>query len=158
VAIRAGAQRIGFAIPIDDARKIVAKMISIESIDRNWHGALVRDMKAGKRRELMVEGAAPESPAAAAGLQAKDVIVKAGTVDVIDGADLERALLGRPVGDKIDVTVRRDNKLEKLTLAVSRRSNATSEPPPQELVVRANNNLDDDLSQKVWKTLGMKLA
>ena len=35
VAIRAGAQRIGFAIPIDKARRIVAELLSIEQLNRS---------------------------------------------------------------------------------------------------------------------------
>ena len=158
VAIRAGAQRIGFAIPIDDARKIIAKMISVEHIDQNWHGITVHDVKSGKKRELLVDGAAPESPAAAAGLQPKDVIVRAGNVDVVDGADLERALLGRAPGDKVEVTVRRENKLEKLTIALaSRRGAVTADASRQDVSIRAQSG-DDDVSQKMWKSLGVKLA
>ena len=38
VAVRAGAQGIGFAIPIDKALDIATQLLSIEKLDNNWHG------------------------------------------------------------------------------------------------------------------------
>ncbi len=157
VAIRAGAQRIGFAIPIDDARRHVARMLNIEQLDRNWHGLLTRDVKSGKKRELVVEGFSSDSPAATCGLQSKDVILKVASTDVVDGVDLERALLGRSAGEKVDVTVRRENAVEKLTLTLARKAGA-GDVGQQDLVVRANNSQDDDLAIRMWKTLGIKLT
>ena len=116
VAIRAGAQKIGFAIPIDDARIIIAKMMSIEHLDGTFHGAITKDVKSGSTRMLRVDGAHPESPAALAGLRSGDVIMKAGNVDVIDGVDLERALLHRSVGDKVELTIKRSDKIEKTAI------------------------------------------
>ncbi|MCA8989423.1 MAG: trypsin-like peptidase domain-containing protein, partial [Planctomycetaceae bacterium] len=45
VAIRAGAQRIGFAIPIDDARELIARLMNIEVLDQKFHGLKTRDIK-----------------------------------------------------------------------------------------------------------------
>ncbi|MCG8448677.1 MAG: trypsin-like peptidase domain-containing protein, partial [Pirellulales bacterium] len=38
VAVRAGAQGIGFAIPIDKALEIATRLLSIEKLDNHWHG------------------------------------------------------------------------------------------------------------------------
>ena len=155
VAIRAGAQRIGFAIPIDDARKIVARLISTEQIDHTVHGLLGKDVKAGLNRMLVVDGTRPESPAAKSGLKSGDIVLKAGSVDVIDGADWERALLGKPVGESVEVLVRRGEKTEKLTLAlVSQQQGKAS--LNTEIVSRANNDSSD--MEKTWTVLGLRLA
>src|SRR4029079_12655452 len=45
VAIRAGAQRIGFASAIDDARNTIAELFNTERIDRTAHGLLTEDLK-----------------------------------------------------------------------------------------------------------------
>ena len=45
VAIRAGAQKIGFAIPIDDARRVIADLMKIEYFDGTYHGLVGRDVK-----------------------------------------------------------------------------------------------------------------
>ena len=94
VAIRAGAQRIGFAIPIDDARRIIAKLLSIEQIDGTWHGVVAEDVKSADKQELRIRRIQPDSPAGTAGLSPGDVIVKAGSLDITDGVDWEL----RPVG------------------------------------------------------------
>ena len=46
VAIRAGAQRIGFAIPIDDAREVLADLMSVERLrEPGPRGAVQRPQK-----------------------------------------------------------------------------------------------------------------
>ena len=155
VAIRANAQKIGFAIPIDDARKVIAKMMSVEHLDNTFHGVISKDIKSGPTRMLMVDGAQPESPAALAGLRTGDVITRAGNIDVVDGVDLERALLHRAPGEKIEITVKRNDKIEKTLLALTNfpggRSNVVNE---MQVTARANN----DESDRFWSQLGLRLT
>jgi len=155
VAIRAGAQRIGFAIPIDDARRIVARMMSIEQLNQTFHGLDAKDVKQGQKRELHVAGLSADSPAAKAGLQTGDIVTKVGDRPIVDSVDWELALLGRSAGDTVEVVVRRGEKLETLTLAlapyVGGRSRVNTE-----FVARANN--DNSESDRFWTALGMRLA
>ena len=53
VAIRAGAQRIGFAIPIDDARRTVARLLSTERLNRVSHGVYANDVKSPKTKNWL---------------------------------------------------------------------------------------------------------
>lgn len=154
VAIRAGAQKIGFAIPVDDARKIIARLMSVEQLDRTYHGLIPKDVKNGPTRLLMVEGTQPDSPAAAAGLKNGDVIVKAGPLDVMDGVDWERAMLGRPVGDKVEVTVKRSDKVEKVTLTLAAYTGGRSSLNPEIAPVRPVASNDD----RFWTQLGVKMT
>ena len=155
VAIRAGAQKIGFAIPIDDARIIIAKMMSIEHLDGTFHGAITKDVKSGSTRMLRVDGAHPESPAAVAGLRSGDVIIKAGNVDIIDGVDLERALLHRSVGDKVELTIKRSDKIEKTAIALSSYTGGRSILANDlQMTSRANN----DESDRFWTQLGVRMT
>ena len=160
VAIRAGAQKIGFAIPIDDARVIIERLMSVEQLDRTYHGLIPRNIKSAASRMLMVDGTQPDSPAATAGLKNGDVILHAGEIDIVDGADWERALLGRPVGDKIEITVRRSDKVEKAILVLAAYTGG-----------RSNLNLDTIASRPValavpnpatedrfWQQLGVKIS
>ncbi len=119
VAIRAGAQKIGFAIPIDDARKAIARLMSVEQLDRTYHGLIAKDVKSGATRMLVVDGVQPDSPAALAGLKDGDVIIKAGNIEVTDCVDWERAFLGHPVGDRIDVSVKRNEQIETASVALA---------------------------------------
>lgn len=154
VAIRAGAQRIGFAIPIDDARKVIAELLSVEKLSQTWHGVVGQDVKSGKTRKLVVENAVPDSPAARAGLKAGDEIITAGSTKVIDAADFERACLGRKPGDAMKVIVKRNNARQELTLTVS---NASERPASTYgTIVRANNS-DKPVNDSLWRMFGLRL-
>ena len=152
VAIRAGAQKIGFAIPIDDARKIIERLMSVEQLDRTYHGMIPKNVKSASSRMLLVDGTHPDSPAAAAGLKAGDVILKAGETDVIDGADWERALLGHPVGHKIEVTMRRSDKVEKTTLVLAAYTGGRT-TLNTEIAIQPAPVVD-----RFWQQLGLKMA
>lgn len=119
VAIRAGAQRIGFAIPIDKARKIVAELLSVEQLNHHYHGLLAKDEKSATQRQLIVSAAKPGSPAEKAGFQKGDVVIKAADVNIADRADFERALLGRSTDEAIEVVVRREDETSTLSLKLS---------------------------------------
>ncbi|RLS57908.1 MAG: PDZ domain-containing protein [Planctomycetota bacterium] len=117
VAIRAGAQKIGFAIPIDDAREQIARLMSQKNTDV-FHGLTTTDHKRGTDRKLVVRAVAPNSPAEQAGVKPGDVIVKVGHTSVVDSADLERTMLGRSVGEKLDLIFRQANETKTSALAL----------------------------------------
>ncbi len=159
VAIRAGAQRIGFAIPIDDARKTIARLLDIERLDNHFHGLRAQDYKHGPARRLIVSGAAAGSPAAVAGLRPDDVIERAGTVVVADMADFERALLGRRAGESVPIVVRRGDTTQTLKLAVAPlngRTVAARRITQQQSFAQVRDEPPESLS-KSWKLLGLKL-
>lgn len=125
VAIRAGAQRIGFAIPIDDARRTVARLLSTERLDGIAHGVFATDEQEGELKKLVVEDIAPGSAAALAGLKKGDTISSVRGVRIEDNADLERSLLGMPVGKRLPVEVIRDGESMDLTFTVGVGNGAT---------------------------------
>lgn len=156
VAIRQGAQKIGFAIPIDDARRSIAKLMNIEQIDRTYHGLIAKDVKAGATRMLVVDGAQPDSPALLAGLKNGDVIVKAGNIDIVDCVDWERAFLGHPVGDKIEISLKRNEKIETATVTLAAYTGGRISVNPEVAVTpRASSSADDD---RFWQQLGLKMS
>lgn len=149
VAIRAGAQRIGFAIPIDDARETVASLLNIEKLSRTWHGLKSTDVKNGTTRKLVVGASTPDSPAARAGLQPGDVMLTAGSVNTIDGADFERACLGRKPGESLSLTIQRAGKTMTLDLTLAS--------------VTERNGSTDNLAARrpardTWGLFGIRLA
>ena len=172
VAIRAGAQKIGFAIPIDDARVEIAKLMSQKNPDV-FHGMSTFDHKRGSDRKLIVRSVAPNSPAEAAGVKPGDEILKMGHTVVVDSADLERTLLGRVVGDKLDLMFRREGKTETKALSLmtnprggNRQQYAASKPalpqqavtPPVAVNIPVPTVTATVSSEKSWDVLGMKLT
>ncbi|MEZ6040150.1 MAG: trypsin-like peptidase domain-containing protein [Planctomycetaceae bacterium] len=115
VAIRAGAQRIGFAIPIDDARQTIARLMSVERLNGVAHGLTTRDVKSADALTLVVDSVAPGSDADLCGIRAGDVLQSVRGITINDGTDLERSLLDIPAGRTLDVLVQRGG--EEYTLS-----------------------------------------
>jgi len=163
VAIRAGAQRIGFAIPIDAARKVIARLINIERHQLTYHGVVTKDVKQGTERKLVVANIRPDSPANAAGIKVGDVITRSGDLEIIDGADFERSLFGRTAGADIPIQLMREGKLQEIhfhlaELAGHRRqatqqliSNTSAKPDFRTTSVVGTT------ADKCWDLLGLKL-
>jgi len=107
VAIRSGAQRIGFAIPIDDARRTIARLLSVERLNGHVHGLTTTDCKSAEECRLVVEKVAPGSPASSAGIMPGDVIHSVRGVPVTDGTDLERSLLDLEPGQSVEMRILR---------------------------------------------------
>ena len=147
VAVRAGAQGIGFAIPLNKALEVATRLMSIERIDNHWHGmtALAVDGPTGPITVARIDRG---SPAQRCGLERGDLIEQIGKLKIKRNLDIERALLGRRTGETVPVRVRRDNEIVELELAVADRAIvAVSDQPP------ANN----PIQQATWKTFGLRL-
>src|SRR5216110_1043512 len=76
-----GSVGIGFAIPINRVARVVDDLLSHGSIRRPWIGVRLRTVNSSNPRDALAAGAVvasvdPGSPAAAAGLQTGDVIVR----------------------------------------------------------------------------------
>jgi len=111
VAVRAGAQGIGFAIPIDHVLDVVSQLLSVERLAHTWHGLVV---KADGGRGVVVEAVHRRSPAECVGMRAGDLIKRIGDVAVMHQLDIERALLGRKPGERVPVTVVRAGAEEQI--------------------------------------------
>jgi serine protease Do len=146
VAIRAGAQGIGFAIPVDTMIRVAGNMMR-ERKGALVHGVAIRDDVQPSPdtpgrivRTALVERVDPAGPGGRAGLQKGDQLVRVGDVPVQTSLDLERALLERNSGERVQVVVLRQGAEQKLELAAD---GPRSAPPP-------SNDI-------VWRRLGMKL-
>jgi serine protease Do len=139
VAIRAGAQNIGFAIPADTVRRVVADLISIRRLHGTVHGVSYQDLvPTGEKPELSLQVARAEGAGAKAGLRAGDRVIRVGQTPVNCGIDFERALLDARSGQPNPVVVLRDGKEHTLQLVL--------DGPPE------------TPSEIVWRRLGLRLS
>lgn len=129
VAIRAGAQRIGFAIPIDDARVTVARLLSTERLNRVSHGLFGSDVKTPEEQKLVVDSVIAGSAADLSGIRRGDTVKSVRDVEVHDAADWERGLLDIPVGQVMDVQVERAGELVDLRFTVGVGQAAVAKTP-----------------------------
>ncbi|MEZ6098104.1 MAG: trypsin-like peptidase domain-containing protein [Pirellulaceae bacterium] len=140
VAVRVGAQGIGFAIPVDKAMNVAAEMMKLERLSGYWHG-MEGNTTFDDGGHFVVSAVASGSPAERAGVKAGDVVTSIGKIQVHRALDVERAFLGHTSEDEVAVSVRRQSASEKLLVNLGKRG-------AQELSV-------DD---RTWKYLGVRLA
>jgi len=100
---------IGFAIPINDARRIVDELVAKGKVSRSWIGRMaavnITEQMADYyqfpvRQGLFVQGLS-DGPAAEAGLQAEDIIESVGGKPVTDARALNYDILTQPVGSTL---------------------------------------------------------
>jgi serine protease Do len=144
VAVRAGAQGIGFALPIDEVKRVATEMLSTRRIASTWHGLVASDLPRGTQRAVVITEIQPGSPGESAGLKAGDELVRVGELVVASTIDLERGLLDSHPGRPARLLVRRDGV--ELPLALDVR------PLPRALSLVSSAEPSD----QVWEILGMR--
>jgi serine protease Do len=147
VAIRAGAQNIGFAIPVDAMIRSAGTMLARKSPVS--HGIGVRDEVRTSHEEfvrtVIVDHIEVGAPGDKAGVQRGDVLVKVGEFTIGSSLDLERALIEATPGDKVPVIVRRGTTQLQLEMVVEAgRTTYTAASPSAS-------------GDQVWRRLGVRL-
>ena len=94
VAVRVGAQGIAFAIPVNDALEIAARMIDDMVGEEISHGLIVKTVYVDDESQAVVTGVVPNSPADNAGIREGDRVVQAGGIPVERALDFQRSMLG----------------------------------------------------------------
>jgi Do/DeqQ family serine protease len=145
-AIYAKAQGIGFAIPINKARRTVADLIQYGEVKQAWTGLVVQEMdekiiqylKYPGRKGVMVKAVEPESPAQRAGLREGDVLLGLGNRKMAGLDDYLSASKAAVAGDPLEIQIWRGGRTQTVSVK-------TSEFP----IERAD--------QLAWSLLGIKV-
>jgi serine protease Do len=127
--IIAGGQGIGFAIPVDQARGIIAQLKKDGEVTRGWLGVTIQDLKGNLadyygvegKSGVMVADVVPGDPADKAGIKPKDIITEVNGKKISTSRDLTNLAAGLSVGDTADVTLLRDGKQETVEVKVGKR-------------------------------------
>ncbi len=134
-AIASNAQGIGFAIPINQAKRDIASVQTTGQIQAPYIGVryLAIDPTIAQQQNLpvnqgaLVQGAngqaavAPNSPAATAGLRAGDVITAVNGTPIDANHDLATIISRFNVGDTVSLTVIRNGKTLTISLKLAQR-------------------------------------
>jgi serine protease Do len=128
-AIIASGQGIGFAIPIDMAKTVIAQLKENGQVTRGWLGVTIQDVKGDLAQYYGIENGsgalvtdvAPGDPADKAGIQPKDIIVKVNGDKISGSHDLTAKAAKLAVGDTAQITVLRNGQEKTLDLTVGRR-------------------------------------
>ena len=145
VAVRVGAQGIGFAIPIDEAMDIAARLLTTERVDRVSHGVIGKTAFEDNHAQFVISAIRKDSAGEKGGFQAGDIVEMAGDVKVRRALDFERALIGHRAGEEVPVTVKRNNESMKISIVLDSAGHTS--------LVKHSTEKDSH-----WDTLGLKLA
>jgi len=144
-AIRSGAENIGFAVPIDTARRVVPELLAHGHYPHPWTGfdgysitpGLAEALQLPVQQGILVARITPGSPADRAGLRGATAQVRVGNNRVLAGGDIVTAVDGQPlagsqdlarylelktqVGQEIKLTLLRDGREQTLSLQLAER-------------------------------------
>jgi serine protease Do len=121
-----GYMGLSFAIPIDVAMEIQQQLRSTGKVNRGRLGVVIQEVgkeladSLGLSRPMgaVVNAVDPDGPAAKAGIEAGDVILKFDGKTVVDSADLPRMVAATKPGARSSVQVWRKGKLRDIAVVV----------------------------------------
>lgn len=140
VAVRVGAQGIGFAIPTNQALDVIADLISTHTRAVSSHGITGHIATESGGKKFVVDQVAAKSAAATAGIEVGDVIKQVGDIEIKHRFDLERAFLDRQVGEEVAIEFDRTGAADEVKLVVAK--------PTVDIVA----------TDAVWSKVGLKLS
>ena len=148
-----GSVGIGFAIPTNLVKPVVAQLASTGRVTRGWLGVSIQPLTKELATSFglpdtngaLVSGVMENSPAARVGLKQGDVITRYDGRAVTRVNDLPRAVAETPVGREVPIEVLRDGKRMSLTVKVAqleeqdRQAAAAAEPAGARLGIAARS-------------------
>ncbi len=134
-AIRANAQGLGFAIPIQTASRITTQLFATGKVQRPYLGVqmipLTAELKAGIAKEptlrskvtakygAVVMEVMPSSPAEAGGIKPGDVIIKVAEKSIDSPSDVQEQVEDSKIGENLKLVVDRQGQVKSLNIKPS---------------------------------------
>jgi serine protease Do len=155
-----GSVGIGFAVPSNVAKTVVAQLQSGGKVSRGWLGVQIQEVTPAIAASLGLDGGhgalisvvTPKSPGAQAGLKQGDVVLSFNGNEVKQLRDLPRLVAASAPGTKATLTVWRNGKSSELQATVG-------EAPENPRIASADGERDGDrASDREGSALGMQFA
>ncbi len=154
-AIIASGQGIGFAIPINLAKGVIEQLKTKGEVTRGWLGVVIQDINddvanyygVKDKKGVLVTEVIKGDPADKAGIRPQDIIIEVNNQKVDSSRDLTNLVANIPVGEKVKITILRDNKKQTLTVDVAKRpeenklmsSNGSGKTHEEDLGIQVSN-------------------
>ena len=134
-AVSSEGNNIGFAVPINQAREILAQLRKRGRVVRGYIGVdlhdldedLQRSLRLGTARGVLIEDVRPGSPAERAGLRRYDVVTAVEGRGFTGTAELIRDIAAREPGTRVAVQVVREGREQDVEVQLAER------PPREEI-------------------------
>jgi S1-C subfamily serine protease len=127
-AIRADAQGLGFAIPIETARRVVEQLFTKGRVEHPYLGIQMVDLSPAIRDEInrdkeaelkvnqdqgvLIARVLEDSPAAKGGLRQGDIIQKINGMPVKSASDVQSQVEASSVGTPLEIEINRNNQVQ----------------------------------------------
>lgn len=120
-----GWQGIGFAIPINMAKKVMEDIITEGKVTRGWLGVYIQDITQDIAKGLdiddntdgvLISSVAENSPAENANLKQGDIITAVDGRDVHSSSDLRNYIAMTPPGQKVKLDILRNGKEKEISV------------------------------------------
>ena len=139
-AINAAGQNIGFAIPIDVARRILPQLRERGRVVRGYLGVSINNLNPGEAEAFgldssdgaLVESVVPGHAAAKAGVRHGDVITSVDGERIEDTRELIDTISAMPPDTEVELRVMRNGKPKTLTVILEERDDAAASADPAE--------------------------
>lgn len=140
-----GSVGIGFAIPVNIAKKVINDFIEYGKVQYGWLGVGIADpaadqypgiresLKLGDQSGSLVVNVYRDSPAYQDGMLPGDFIIEVDGTAIKDSQHLTQIVGGRPQGEKVDFTIIRYGERKTVTVTLDER--------PAEEEIQSNTNL-----------------
>jgi serine protease Do len=123
-----GSVGIGFAIPANLAKPIIAQLRETGSVERGWLGVQIQDVTPDLAEALglehpkgaLVSRVMPDGPAAAAGLEQGDVILTFDGKPVEEMRDLPRLVAAVAAGKTVEIEIWRDHATRTIAADIAK--------------------------------------
>ncbi|OIO34423.1 MAG: hypothetical protein AUJ70_01130 [Candidatus Omnitrophica bacterium CG1_02_40_15] len=147
-----GSEGIGFAIPINAAKKIINDLMQGKKVLYGWLGVIIQDMDVNlasyfglsDKTGVLVSKIVETSPAEKAGLRPGDIIISLDNDIIKNTESLIIALLKKSVGDKVTLGVTRDSKLYSVIVEIGKR--------PEDAAMVAQKKTEPQVTKKSAKS------
>jgi serine protease Do len=141
-----GYMGIGFAIPINMAQSIQQQMMNDGKVTRGWLGVGIQDVdkdladffQLDSAKGVLLTDISEGAPAAKAGLQQGDVLLSMDGRELKGVADLRYRVAMTAPGSKVDFTLSRTGKMEKIVVIIE-------EQPTDFGRMAKQKTMDDDI-------------
>jgi len=146
---------LGFAIPINLAKRFAYSLIEDGSFQRAYLGVYYGDVNESLQKALglkvskgayindVVDGSAADK----AGIKAGDVITKVGNNDIEDGAELASVLLTYKAGEEVTITVNRNGEKLELNVVLGKAEDVAKETSESYFGLKVRNLQNSDYNK-----------